>query len=94
MSLLETDERILNPFCESRDVRDGGGRQDLKTPMSAGYLYKKSFFQNFPNKNRFKLTRSESERKLPPVVDKTDSSFTGNHCQLTILLVMTGNIKF
>ena len=81
MSLLETDERILNPFCDAKDVRDGRDRDrhpDLKTPMSAGYLYKKSFFQNFPNKNRFKLTRSESERKLPPV-DKTDNNFTGKY---------------
>ena len=84
MSLFETDERILNPFCDVRDIRDGGRDrerlQDLKTPMSAGYLYKKSFFQNFPNKNRFKLTRSESERKLPPVkFDKTDNNSTGEY---------------
>ena len=53
-SLLDSDERLSNPFS------------DLKTPMSAGYLQKKTFFSNFP-KTRFKLKRSESDRTLPPV---------------------------
>ena len=72
-SLLETDERLCNPFSDLK------ASSDIKTPMSAGYLHKKSFFQNFPNKNRFKLTRSESERKLPPVkqLEKQDSTLTG-----------------
>ena len=60
-SLLDADERLSNPFS------------DLKTPMSAGYLQKKTFFPNFP-KNRLKLKRSESDRTLPPVGNFTSHS--------------------
>ena len=86
-SLLETDERLCNPFTDLK------ASSDIKTPMSAGYLHKKSFFQNFPNtKNRFKLTRSESERKLPfpPVkLEKQDSTLTGkNKTNIGILSII------
>ena len=67
-SLAECEDKMTN-FSDAKD---------LQTPMSAGYLYKKTFFQSFPNKNRFKLTRSESERRLPPArFERTDSGLTG-----------------
>ena len=68
-SLLDGDERLSNPFS------------DLKTPMSAGYFEKKTFFQNFP-KNRFKLKRSESDRTLPPVSNFT--SHSGQNLEIEI----------
>lgn len=69
-SLAECEDKMTN-FSDAKD---------LQTPMSAGYLYKKTFFQTFPNKNRFKLTRSESERRLPPAkFERTDSGLTGGN---------------
>ena len=69
-SLLDSDERLSNPFS------------DLKTPMSAGYLQKKTFFSNFP-KTRFKLKRSESDRTLPPVSNFV--SHTGQNQDLDVV---------
>ena len=46
------------------DVKD----RDLQTPMSAGYLHKKTFFPPLAHKSRLMLRRSESERKLPAPV--------------------------
>ena len=67
---------ISGPPPKSSKILRCNSDKDIKTPMSAGYLHKKSFFTHFPaNRNRFKLTRSESERKLPPV--KTENNMTG-----------------
>ena len=55
------EDRMTNSFS---DVKD----RDLQTPMSAGYLHKKTFFPPLAHKSRLMLRRSESERKLPAPV--------------------------
>ena len=61
-SLVDPQEdRMTNSFS---DVKD----RDLQTPMSAGYLHKKTFFPPLAHKSRLMLRRSESERKLPAPV--------------------------
>ena len=61
-SLVDPQEdRMTNSFS---DVKE----RDLQTPMSAGYLHKKTFFPPLAHKSRLMLRRSESERKLPAPV--------------------------
>ena len=59
--------------------------RELKTPMSAGYLQKKTFFPNFP-RNRLLLKRSESDRNLPPTRTEKSNTFNSNSGEIKINL--------